>query len=244
MNVLENNIPKPENIVDILQQRIKEGKVRAFANDNVSDIFESDLEREELITEVAVRFEEVLRGLLIDVDNDPNSKGTARRLSKMYINELMSGRFYDAPTVTAFPNDGSHGTARYDGMIVVRAEINSICSHHWQPVTGIAFIGVIPITNVIGLSKYSRIAHHCARRGTLQEELCTDIANAISTASKTEDVAVYIESEHGCCTNRGIMAHSSLTQTTVLRGQFHDSSVKKEFFDNIQLQKMHSGIGR
>jgi GTP cyclohydrolase I len=90
---------------------------------------------------------------------------------------------------------------------------------------------------VIGLSKYTRIAQWCARRGTLQEELCNDIAHEIMKATASQDVGVYIAATHGCCENRGIMAHSSLTQTTVLHGQFHNADVKKEFFDNISLQE-------
>ena len=148
----------------------------------------------------------------------------------------MAGRFHPAPEVTAFPNDGSHGTDPYNGMLVVRAELKSMCSHHHQPVTGTAYIGIIPTSKVIGLSKYVRIAQHCARRGTLQEELCGDIAQAIQEATGSENVAVHIAAEHGCCTNRGIMASSSLTQTTVLHGMFYIDGIKHEFFQNVKLQ--------
>jgi len=219
-----------------IKEQLKNANIRYFANDNVSQ-FLDDESRALLIDEVADKFEGVLRSLLIDVDNDPNSKGTAHRLAKMYINEIMSGRYYNEPTVTSFPNDGSHGTKPYHGMLVVRAELKSMCSHHHQPVTGTAYIGVIPSTNVIGLSKYIRIAQHCARRGTLQEELCGDIAAAISKATQSKDVGVYIEATHGCCENRGIMASNSLTQTSVLLGDFlDDASVKNEFYSNIKLQ--------
>ena len=123
-------------------------------------------------------------------------------------------------------------------MLVVRSELKSMCSHHHQPVTGTAYIGIIPGAKVIGLSKYTRIAQWCARRGTLQEELCNDIVREIIKATDSEDVGVYIQATHGCCENRGIMAHSSLTQTTVLNGSFHnDPGCKQEFFDNIKLQQ-------
>jgi len=119
----------------------------------------------------------------------------------------------------------------------VRSELKSMCSHHHQPVTGTAYIGILAAEKLIGLSKYTRIAQWCARRGTLQEELCNDIAKEIMKATESENVGVYLEAEHGCCTNRGIMAHSSLTQTTVLKGAFNkDPGTKKEFFDNILLQ--------
>ena len=218
-----------------IKSELENDGIRYFANDNISEYLDDDT-RALLIDEVSEKFDGVLRSLLIDVDNDPNSMGTARRLAKMYINELMEGRFHDAPDVTSFPNDGSHGTDPYNGMLVVRAELHSMCSHHHQPVTGTAYIGIIPTARVIGLSKYVRLAQHCARRGTLQEELCGDIAKAIMDATASENVAVHIAAEHGCCTNRGIMASSSLTQTTVLHGMFYINSVKEEFFDNIKLQ--------
>lgn len=216
-------------------QRIKKAGKRFHANDNISDFIE-EKEYDLLIGELTEKFQGVLKSLVIDVDSDPNSKGTAKRLAKMYVNELMEGRFHPAPDVTAFPNDGSHGTDPYSGMLVVRAELKSMCSHHHQPVSGVAYIGIIPTNKVIGLSKYVRIAQHCARRGTLQEELCGDIAQAIMEATSSENVGVHIAAEHGCCTNRGVMAASSLTQTTVLHGMFYMSSVKEEFFNNIKLQ--------
>ena len=207
---------------------------RFWAGDNISD-YMSDAIKEKLIDEATEAFEGVLDALLIDRENDPNSKGTARRLAKMYFNEIMAGRYEPAPDATAFPNDSAD---RYEGMLVVRSELRSMCSHHHQPVSGVAYIGIIAAAKLIGLSKYTRIAQWCARRGTLQEELCIDIANEIMAATDSKDVGVYIQATHGCCENRGIMAHSSLTQTTVLRGAFKtDDSVKKEFMDNIKLQQ-------
>jgi len=227
-------------ISDDIRLRLTVNNERYHSNDNISKYIESEEELQLLIAEVTDKFQEVLKSLVIDVETDPNSKGTAKRLAKMYINEIMSGRYTPPPEVTAFPNDGSHGTDPYTGMLVVRAELKSICSHHHQPVSGVAYIGIIPTQKVIGLSKYVRLAQHCARRGTLQEELCGDIAQAIMEATKSENVAVHIAGEHGCCTNRGIMATSSLTQTTVLHGMFYINSIKEEFFDNIKLQASHS----
>ena len=223
-----------KNLSQILREQMKRENKRFWAGDNVSDYVSEDY-KEILIKEAAVAFEGVLDTLLIDRENDPNSKGTARRLAKMYYNEIMAGRYEPAPDATAFPNDS---TDRYEGMLVVRSELRSMCSHHHQPVTGVAYIGIIAANKLIGLSKYTRIAQWCARRGTLQEELCNDIAREIMKATDSENVGVYIQAVHGCVENRGIMAHSSLTQTTVLKGAFKDdSSVKKEFFDNIKLQQ-------
>ena len=219
---------------DKIKNRLEQAKVRYWAGDNISQYIE-DGEREELVSELTEKFEGVLDSLVIDRKTDPNSQNTGYRLAKMYVNELMSGRYYPQPNATAFPNDPKDG---YDGMLVVRSELRSVCSHHHQPVTGVAYIGIIAAEKLIGLSKYTRIAQWCARRGTLQEELANDIAREIMRATGSENVGVYIQAQHGCCENRGIMAHSSLTQTTVLEGAFmKDASVKEEFFHNIKLQQ-------
>ena len=217
-----------------ITDRIKAAGDRYWASDNISKHIQPS-EHLLLIDEITEKFEGVLDSLVIDRHTDPNSQGTARRLAKMYINEIMSGRYDPMPNVTAFPNHVEDG---YEGMLVVRSEIKSMCSHHHQPVSGVAYIGIIAADKLIGLSKYTRIAQWCARRGTLQEELCKDIAREIQKATGSNDVGVYIQATHGCCENRGIMAHSSLTQTTVLEGQFFtDAGTKKEFFDNIKLQQ-------
>jgi GTP cyclohydrolase IA len=226
------------NTSKTIVQRIKDANGRYWAGDNISD-FIQDGERELLIDEATQAFEEVLDALIIDRHTDPNSEGTARRLAKMYFNEIMAGRYELAPPATAFPNEPDNVTnEKYEGMLVVRSELKSVCSHHHQPVTGVAYIGIIAADKLIGLSKYTRIAQWCARRGTLQEELCNDIAREIMRATGSENVGVYIQATHGCCENRGIAAHSSLTQTTVLKGSFFTNpDVKKEFFDNIKLQQ-------
>jgi GTP cyclohydrolase I len=222
---------------DHLRFKMKREGKRFWAGDNISD-FLHEGDKEKLIDEATEAFETVLDRLLIDRENDPNSKGTARRLAKMYFNEIMAGRYEPSPDATCFPNDSAD---RYEGMLVVRSELRSMCSHHHQPVTGVAYIGLIAAEKLIGLSKYTRIAQWCARRGTLQEELCNDIAREIQKATGATDLGVYIQATHGCCENRGIMAHSSLTQTTVLKGSFKDDvGTKKEFFDNIKMQQEFS----
>ena len=219
---------------DNIRARMKREGKRFWAGDNISE-YVHFTDFDQLVDEATGAFEKVLDALLIDRETDPNSKGTARRLAKMYFNEIMAGRYEQGPDCTAFPNDSAD---RYDGMLVVRSELKSMCSHHHQPVTGTAYIGILAAEKLIGLSKYTRIAQWCARRGTLQEELCNDIAKEIMKATDSKDVGVYIQAVHGCCENRGIMAHSSLTQTTVLKGAFtNDAGTKKEFFDNIKLQQ-------
>ena len=214
--------------------RLQDAGIRYWAGDNISEVLQQG-DKEQLIEEATQKFEEVLDSLIIDRHNDPNSMDTGRRLAKMYFNEIMAGRYDPMPNATAFPNHVDDG---YKGMLVVRSEIKSMCSHHHQPVNGVAYIGIIAAETLIGLSKYTRIAQWCARRGTLQEELNNVIANEIQKATGSSNVGVYLQATHGCCENRGIGAHSSLTQTTVLRGAFNDDmGTKKEFMDNIKLQQ-------
>ena len=186
---MSENKLQEKHLSEILRERMKNDGKRFWAGDNVSEYVQGPMFKDILIEEATLAFEKVLDTLLIDRENDPNSKGTAKRLAKMYFNEIMAGRYDQAPDATAFPNDSED---RYEGMLVVRSELRSMCSHHHQPVNGVAYIGIIAANKLIGLSKYTRIAQWCARRGTLQEELCNDIAREISKATGSENVAVII----------------------------------------------------
>jgi len=226
------------SISNKIKDRLVAAGKRFWAGDNISDYIEEG-EKQQLIDELSIKFEDVLQGLVIDTENDPNSNGTGKRLAKMYINELMAGRYESIPVATAFPNDSED---RYEGMLVVRSELTSMCSHHHQIVRGVAYIGIIASDKLIGLSKYTRIAQWCAMRGTLQEELANDIVREIQKATGAEHLGVYVQATHGCVENRGVKAHSSLTQTTVLKGAFKDDpGTKKEFMDNIKLQQSYAG---
>ena len=229
----ENNVAD-NSTSDKIKAKLKQSGKRFWAGDNISEYLEEG-DKQKLIDELTPKFEAVLDGLVIDIENDPNSMDTGRRLAKMYINELMAGRYDAMPKATAFPNNGDD---RYEGMLVVRSELTSMCSHHHQIVKGVAYIGIIAAEKLIGLSKYTRIAQWCAERGTLQEELANDIAREIMKATGSNDIGVYVQATHGCVENRGVQAHSSLTQTTVLKGAFKDEGkVQKEFMDNIKLQQ-------
>ena len=220
--------------VNEIKQKLEEAGIRYWANDNIREVLQKG-DKEALIEEAIPAFENVLQTLLIDTKTDPNSQDTARRMAKMYINEIMSGRYDPMPNPSAFPNYIENG---YEGMLVVRSELTSLCSHHHQTVKGVAYIGIIAGPKLLGLSKYTRIAQWCAMRGTLQEELNVMIANEIQKQTGSEHVGVYVQATHGCCENRGIRAKSSLTQTTVLRGAFkEDPGTKKEFIDNVKLQQ-------
>ena len=229
----ENNVAD-NSTSDKIKAKLKQSGKRFWAGDNISEYLEEG-DKQKLIDELTPKFEAVLDGLVIDIENDPNSMDTGRRLAKMYINELMAGRYDAMPKATAFPNNGDD---RYEGMLVVRSELTSMCSHHHQIVKGVAYIGILAADTLIGLSKYTRIAQWCAERGTLQEELANDIAREIMKATGSNDIGVYVQATHGCVENRGVQAHSSLTQTTVLKGAFKDEGkVQKEFMDNIKLQQ-------
>ena len=225
-------------VSEVIRQKLEEDGKRYWAGDNISD-YVSDEDKQDLIEELTGKFEGVLDSLLIDRHTDPNSMDTPRRLAKMYINEIMGGRYEKAPKVTAFPNVDPD--TRYGGIIVTRAELISMCSHHHQPVKGVAYIGLLAGVKVIGLSKYARIAQWCANRGTLQEELTMTIADELMKHTGTKDLAVYVQATHGCMEHRGVHAHSSLTQTTELRGQFFNPSVKNEFLDYIKMQQVFAG---
>lgn len=219
---------------DEIKQRLETKGIRYWSNDNISSVLEEG-DKEALIEEAIPAFENVLQKLLIDTKTDPNSMDTARRMAKMYINEIMSGRYDEMPNPSSFPNYIENG---YEGMLVVRSELTSLCSHHHQTVKGVAYIGIIAGPKLLGLSKYTRIAQWCAMRGTLQEDLNVMIADEMQRQTGSEHIGVYIQATHGCCENRGIKAHSSLTQTTVLRGAFKDNpATKKEFIDNVKLQQ-------
>jgi GTP cyclohydrolase I len=134
-----------------IKARLEDAGIRYWAGDNISQVLQKG-DKEELIEELTPKFESVLDSLIIDRANDPNSMDTGRRLAKMYINELMAGRYNPMPNATAFPNHVDDG---YEGMLVVRSELKSVCSHHHQPVTGVAYIGIIAADTLIGLSKYA-----------------------------------------------------------------------------------------
>ena len=224
-------------ISKVIKDRLKADGRRYWAGDNISDYIAPG-EKEKLIDELNAKFDAVLDSSDLASAHSHTSWQDAYLYHDCWDRSHDRSLDYPAPDATAFPNEMED---RYEGMLVVRSELRSVCSHHHQPVTGVAYIGIIAADRLIGLSKYTRIAQWCSRRGTLQEELCNDIAKEIMKATGSADVGVYIQATHGCCENRGIMAHSSLTQTTVLKGSFfNDPGTKKEFFDNIKLQQEYA----
>lgn len=209
-------------ISNIIRERITKSNKPFLCNDNISDFIE-DGEIDLLIEEVSSKFSDVLKSLIIDIDNCHNTKDTSRRVAKMFINEIFSGRFSRIPDVTDFPNKS------YDHIYTVGPiDIRSTCAHHLQPIVGKCWIGVFPGNDVIGLSKFHRIVDWYSSRPQIQEELCSQIADEVENITKAQGIAVIIKAEHMCVTNRGVKSHSGGMTTSIMRGVFRDNIATKE----------------
>ena len=217
-----------------IRQRLIDAGIRFHANDNISEyIYEN--EKEQLELEVQETFQKVLDTLVIDTENDHNTRNTARRVAKMYVREIFGGRFNPRPAVTSFPNMG-YKSLYTSGPISVR----STCAHHFQNIVGNAWVGIIPEDEVIGLSKFNRLVHHIAERPQIQEEMTTEIANELSLYAKTKHVAVVVKAEHHCMTQRGVKEHESDMTTAIMLGAFsEDPALKQEFYDICLSMKGH-----
>lgn len=210
---------------DLIRQRLQEAGERFHCNDNISEYIK-DGELEKLQQEVAEKFKEVLNSLVIDTDNDHNTKDTANRVAKMYVNEIFSGRFQPAPRVTSFPNMG-YKSLYTSGPI----SIKSTCAHHFQNIVGKAWVGIVPNGEVIGLSKFNRIVHHIAERPQIQEEMTTQVAEALQEYAHTKHIAVVLKAEHHCMTHRGVREHESDMTTAIMLGAFkEDPALREEFY--------------
>ena len=223
-------------IKDTIKKRLEDNNVRYWANDNIADYIEEG-EKQQLIDEAVPAFENMLDHLLIDTKTDPNSIDTARRMAKMYINEIMSGRYEPMPNPSSFPNYIEGG---YEGMLVVRSELTSLCSHHHQTIGGVVHIGYIAGTEgqVIGLSKLNRIVELFGRRGAIQEQLTSAIHNAVDKITEgNKGVIVTIVGTHNCVSCRGVKHQGAAMVTTKASGKFRDDNnlARKEFFDSLKI---------
>ena len=223
-------------ISERIKQRIRESGENFRCNTNISKFFEAD-EIDLLQKEVEGKFEEVLQSLVIDTENDHNTQETAKRVAKMFIKEIFAGRYVPAPRITAFPNLG-YQSMYTSGPISVK----STCAHHFQNIVGRAYIGIIPKDEVIGLSKFNRIVHHIAERPQIQEEMTSQIADALVGFAKTPNIAVVVKAEHMCMTHRGVKEHESDMTTAIMRGAFYDDpAAKQEFYNICMSMKGHNG---
>lgn len=218
-----------------IKQRIIAAKARFHSNDNISKFIEPN-ELDLLQEEVAEQFQGVLESLVIDTENDHNTKATAKRVAKMFIKETFNGRYVPTPRVTAFPNLG-YKSLYTTGPI----SIKSTCAHHFQNIVGKCWVGVVPNGEVIGLSKFNRLIHHICERPQIQEEMSSQIADKLEKYAKTENIAVVVKAEHHCMTHRGVREHESDMTTAIMRGAFkNDPALKQEFYDICLSMKGHS----
>ena len=214
-----------------IRERIKAARKRFNANDNIADFIEpGDLEK--MLDEVSVKMQGVLDSLVIDTDNDHNTSDTARRVAKMYVNEVFRGRYVHPPGITEFPNAEHLNELMIVGPITVR----SACSHHFCPVIGKVWIGVMPNerTNVIGLSKYARIAEWIMNRPQIQEEAVIQLADLIQEKTQPDGLAIVMEASHFCMAWRGVKDMDSKMINSVMRGAFlKDPNLRREFLSLI-----------
>jgi GTP cyclohydrolase I len=217
-----------------VRDRIRRAKRRFHANDNISDFIEPG-ELEALLEEVANKMKGVLESLVIDTESDHNTQDTARRVAKMYLNEVFRGRYLPAPPVTEFPNAENLNELMIVGPITVR----SACSHHFCPIMGRLWIGLMPNehSNLIGLSKYSRLAEWIMSRPQIQEEAITQLAELLMSKVTPDGLAVVMEADHFCMHWRGVKDSETKMVNSVMRGSFlKDAALRREFLSLISLK--------
>ncbi|MEY3709617.1 MAG: GTP cyclohydrolase I [Burkholderiaceae bacterium] len=215
----------------VIRKRIQAKKARFHANDNISAFLKPG-ELDALVDEVAHKMQGVLESLVIDTKNDHNTKNTSRRVAKMFINEVFSGRYMEQPSLTKFPNVSALNELMIIGPITVR----SACSHHLCPIMGRVWIGVLPskASALIGLSKYSRLTEWVMCRPQIQEEAVVELADMLENKIKPIGLAIVMDADHFCMQWRGVKDRDSKMVNSVMRGAFlKDSSLRREFLSLI-----------
>ena len=229
MNPVQTDEGTPVSVK--IRERLVAGRKRFNANDNIADfILPGELEK--LLDEVEDKMKGVLSSLVIDTERDHNTDQTARRVAKMYLNEVFRGRYVSAPAITEFPNAEHLNELMIVGPITVR----SACSHHLCPVIGQIWIGVLPNehTNVIGLSKYARLAEWVMGRPQIQEEAVVQLADLIQQKTQPDGLAIVMEATHFCMGWRGVKDMDSKMINSVMRGSFlKDPNLRREFLSLI-----------
>lgn len=221
-------------VSDAIRTRLKQARQRFHANDNISEFIRPG-ELDSLIEEVAQKMQGVLESLVIDIENDHNTQDTARRVAKMYLTEVFHGRYTQAPPITEFPN------AEYlnELMIVGPIKVRSACSHHLCPIMGRLWIGLMPNeeSNLIGLSKYSRLADWVMSRPQIQEEGITQLSDLLMKKVAPDGLAVVMEADHFCMHWRGVKDTGAKMINSVMRGSFlKDPALRREFLSLLNLK--------
>tara|TARA_Y100001978_G_scaffold198556_1_gene211190 strand:+ start:509 stop:1252 length:744 start_codon:yes stop_codon:yes gene_type:complete len=219
-------------ISEIIRDRIKRNKKRFHANDNIAD-FINPGELDSLQKEVSSRIKDLLKSLIIDIENDHNSQETAERVAKMYLREVFKGRYHKRPTVKDFPNAKNLDEIYTLGPISVR----SACSHHMVPIIGDCWIGIKPGEKVIGISKFARVADWVFSRPHIQEEAVMILADEIERQCEPKGLAILVKAKHYCMCWRGVKEPNTSMINSIVRGDFrHDASLKQEFFELVKQQ--------
>jgi GTP cyclohydrolase I len=235
-----NDSPKPpksaaqDPVSSRIRARIQRAKKRFHANDNIAAFLQPG-ELEELLVEVEGKFRGVLESLVIDTESDHNTQDTARRVAKMYLTEVFRGRYTEAPAVTEFPNAESLNEL----MIVGPIKVRSACSHHFCPIMGRLWIGLMPNehSNLIGLSKYARLAEWIMSRPQIQEEAITQMAELLMNKVQPDGLAVVMEADHFCMHWRGVKDDATMMVNSVMRGSFlKDHILRSEFLALLNLR--------
>jgi len=219
----ESGVP----VSQVIRKRVQAANKRFFANDNIAEFIQPG-EREKLLEEVEKKVLSLLESLVIDVEADHNTRNTGRRVAKMYINEVFGGRYREIPGLTEFPNDKRLNELMIVGPITVR----SCCSHHLCPIIGRLWIGVMPNqhTNLIGLSKYTRVAEWIMCRPQIQEESVVQLADLLEKKMNPDGLALVMEADHFCMQWRGVKDMDSKMTSSVMRGSFlKDPTLRREF---------------
>ena len=216
-----------------IRERLQNAGVPFLANDNISDHLEPG-ELSLLEIEVADKVRDLLRTLVIDIDNDHNTSETAERVARMYLHEVFKGRYHPQPKVASFPNVKQLDEIYTVGPITVR----SACSHHLVPIMGNCWIGIKPGVRVIGLSKFTRVADWVFSRPHIQEEAVMILADEIEKLCEPQGLGIIIKAQHYCMKWRGVKEPQTSMVNSVVRGDFrHDSSLKQEFFELVRQQE-------
>jgi GTP cyclohydrolase I len=215
----------------LIRERLRATGSRFHANDNIAEHIHGEAELAGLEDEVAQKLQELLETLVIDTQSDHNTRGTARRVARMFLHEVFRGRFHRMPRVTEFPN----AERLNELMIVGPISVRSACSHHLVPIIGKLWIGVLPNdrSNLIGLSKYSRIADWVMSRPQIQEEAVMMLADLLEGCVRPDGLAIVLEADHLCTQWRGVKDDSHMTNS-VMRGAFlSNPELRKEFLQLV-----------
>jgi len=221
-----------DSVSERIRARLSAAGKRFHANDNIADFIEGDAELAALEAEVAAKAQALLETLVIDTESDHNTQGTAHRMARMFLHEVFRGRYHPMPKVTEFPNAERVNELMIVGPITVR----SACSHHMVPILGKLWIGVLPNerSNLIGLSKYSRIANWIMSRPQIQEEAVMQLADLLEARMRPDGLALVIEADHFCTQWRGVKDESHMVNS-IMRGAFlQNTALRREFLQLVR----------